>query len=451
MEEEIDLRPWLGAVLRRWRLVIGLATLMAFIAASVALVTPRPSQATVDVLIVPTSAQITLDQRFVSRDATMLTNATFQRQALLGLATSNELAQRVAAQSGATAVNPRDLEQLLGQITVRPQGDLIRITAQDETEAGALALAEAWGRGYERLVLETFSRDTLLTTLVGEQIGTAQARYQTEQTALEAFYAQGRLYEVDLQIRSLQGLLDNSIEAEKTLYLSYTQRVQELDLLLQDATTLREQLRSAPSDDISGALALLALRSRASGVTELPVQLSLAEADALGGTPATLAELDALITVLGAQRDRLATEVARVAAQISAGEPGLTGIDAATMGLYQSQLTSLRLEAEQLRAQERQLIQQRDTALASVDLLQRKLEEQRIAELTPNISVRVISSVVEPPQSRLALIVIYGGAGLLIGALAGVLTALALELASQRRRGPAPSAPAAPHPEGMVK
>lgn len=453
MEDEIDLRPWLLAVLRRWRLVAGLSVLLALLATSVAFMQPRSSEASAEVLIVPTSAQITLDQRFVSRDATMLTNTTFQRQTLIGLATSSELARRVITESkGIAAPTPTQLEALLGRIRVSTQGDILRITASGNNEAEALELAEDWGRSYERLIIETFSRDDLLTTLVSEQIDTAQQRYETEQVALEAFYAQGRNLEIERQIRSLQGLIDGSLEAERTLYQIYTRRTQELELILQDAATLREQLLTNTSDELASALTMLALRARANGVSELPLQLSLATASELGTVPVTLSDLDDLIVVLREQRDRLAQEATRIAAAIGSGETGLTGLDSTAVNQYQAQLAELKRASEQLRAEERQLIQRRDTAVASVDLLQRKFEEQRIAELTPQISVRMFSSSVERPSSVLTQLVLYGTAGLLIGIIIGSIVALALEFASMRQPRPTVStAPAPPNTEGAAK
>lgn len=451
MEEEIDLRPWLFAILRRWQLVIGLAVIVAITTASIAFMRPRSRGAGVDVLIVPTSVQIALDQRFVNREASMVTTTLSQREALIGLATSSELAQRVSAQVGKAELTPSELQLLLNQITVTARGDLLRITAQDADADAALALAEAWAHGYERLVAEIYSRDALLTALIGEQISESQQRYLDEQAALEAFYAQDRRYERERQMRSLQGLIDGSIEAERTLYARYTQRAQELDLILQDAITLREQVRSGSNDDLASALSLLALRSRASGATELPVQLSLAESAELGGTPATLAELDALIVVLDEQRDRIADEARLIAEALTRGESGLIGTDTAATKRYQSQMTALMLETEQMRAKEQQLVQRRDTALASVDLLQRKLEEDRISALTPQVAVRMISSSVETQQSVRGLVLLYGGAGLLIGALVGVLAALALEIAGRRRRSSVVSTSTAPSPKGAVK
>ncbi|PDW03591.1 hypothetical protein CJ255_07945 [Candidatus Viridilinea mediisalina] len=446
MDDEIDLRPWLLAVLRRWRFVISMALVLALLAASVAIIRPRADQVTAQILILPGGSEVSLDERFTSRDATLSTNVIARNDALTTLALSSEMVQRVARELGVELETSEDVTELLKQIEVEANGDLITITASGEDEAEALGLAEAWARNFERLVLETYSRDALLTRLVDEQLAVAEANLATQQATLEEFLAQSRVYEIDRQQKTLQGLVDGSLDAERSLYSAYAQRTREIEVILQDARTVREQLQAGLTDELASSLALLSLRARSSSTSSLPLQLLVDDVAAITNTPTTVAELDRLIAAMEGQRTRFATELERMALVIRSGETGLVGLDTATIQQYQTQLAGLRSEYEQLRAQERQLIQRRDTALSSVNLLRTKLEEQRIAELTSQLSVRVISLMPETPRSLLVSLILFGGAGLVLGTMGGIFVALSQEAVLRLRQSMVTAPPATPAP-----
>lgn len=451
-DEEIDLRPWLRAVVQRWPIILGLACLGFVLLGGLALLRPRVSQADVSILLLPTSNQISLDARFVNRDATLLTNSTFQRQAVIGLATSDELVQRVAADLQLENPTPRELIELRDQVQISPQGDLVTITAQAPSEAEAMALAEAWGRHYVSLVDEIYSRDAVAYSRMTAQLAEAEQRYQNEQQALEALLAERRIYEIEFQQRTLQALVDGSVEAEKNLYTRYLNLTQQLDLILQDALTLRKQVESGVDDAAANTLGLLALQARANGAVSLPIQLSIDSLSSLRAEPTDLAAIDQFIAIVREERDRIADETAVIAERMTNETPGLVTLDAATQTRYQEQLSALRGETEQVRARENQLIQRRDIARSSVELLLRKLEEQRIAELTPQIAVRQLSIQLAVPPSRLVSLVLYGGVGLVLGVLSGIVFAVGSELI-KRRRETIQSSPVGNEPpsQGVVK
>jgi len=63
-EEEIDLKPYLLALLRRWWIIVGVAIGLALIAGVLAVLRAPPFSASSSLLIVPANSQITLDSRF---------------------------------------------------------------------------------------------------------------------------------------------------------------------------------------------------------------------------------------------------------------------------------------------------------------------------------------------------------------------------------------------------
>lgn len=430
MEQEIDLWPYLRALLKRWQLILGLIVACALVASGTALLTPPRTQATASVLIVPATSQVAFDAHFATRDATLLTNATYQRQALLGLASSTTLERRVAEQMGLQA--QIESGELVGRVDVSTTGDLIQIEASGENDEEALALAEAWGRSYERLVAESYSRDAAGLAMIEEQISAASGRYGEAQRALEQFLGRSDIVQVEQQIKSLEGLLNGSAAAGTALYTQYLSRTQELDLLLSDARALRAQVAEGEADGLGSRLATLALRSRVAG-KDVPVQLQIADADSFAlSADEALADLDSLIIVVEDQRERIAGEAARLASAIAAGDGGLAGLDAATRQAYVEELATLRGRLAQLKGEEQALTQSRDIALDSLEILQRKRDEQQIAETTPLVSVRYLSTTIAPPSSALIQIALRGAVGALLGALLGSVVALWLEVLRPR-------------------
>lgn len=438
MEDEIDLRPWFFAVLRRWQLIVSMALLLALLAGISSAIQPKVHGAHAEVLILPATVEISLDQRFVNRDGISYMNTVTRNQALLGLATSSAVVQRVASALEIEQPSNDDLTDLLDKIEVTADGDLITITAYDEDGAYALTLAEVWAHTYERVVIETYSRDALMAQMLEDQLVVAQQNYAVRQAELEVFLKQNRVHGLRYQKRSLDGLIDGIIRAEYDLYTAYAQRVRELEVFLQDAATLRAQFQAGMRDEFTNGLALLSLRTRfgsIAGSSSLPLQLLIGDGAIFTNAPATVEDLDTLIAAMEQERLRLATGLEGMARGIRQGETGLIGFDAETLQAHQIQLASLSSEIAQLEEQERLLTESRNTAFNSVQLLQNKLEEQRIAELTSPLTVRTISLLPEPPRSRLGNIGLFGGAGLLIGFMAGLCIALGQEIVRRVREG----------------
>lgn len=438
MEEEIDLRPYLMALFRRWPLILGLAAAVGVIVAVASYLSPRPITATASVLIVPATSQVALDPRFATRDATLLTNATFQRQALIGLATSTTLERRVAEQIATTAAPGT----LLRQVDVSAEGDLMQVVASGATEAEALALAEAWASTYERLVAEVYSRDNAGLALIDEQLAQAQARYGEAQSQLEQFLGRSAGVQVEQQIVSIEGLLNGSSEAATNLYTEYLARIQELDLILSDARTLRAQVAEGDTDGLANRLAVLALSSRVADGT-MPVELAITDGNALAlDDQAALAELDGLVVVLEQQRDRLGRQAEATAEAIATGDTSAGVLSAAARERYEQELSALRSQLAQIQGEQQALEQSRSIALSSLEILQRKRDEQQIAETTPLINVRYISTSVDAAASMLIRFVLQTAVGLLAGALAGMALALWLEVGRPRLARLAGSPPA---------
>jgi hypothetical protein len=444
VNEEIDLRPFIRSILARWWMVVLLAGGAALVGVLIALSTPQVAVGRSDVLIISTTSQLNLDPRFTTRDATLLTNANFQRQALISLASSSAVEQSVAAElvaQGHLAVAPAP-GALVSRIRVTNQGDLIIISASDSDAGDALILAEAWARAYERLVAEVYTRDTTGDALLAAQITEAEQRYRAAQISFESFIGQGELVQVEQQVKRLQELLDATRLAGTTLHTEYLLRAQELDLIISDAQALREQVTNGAGDSLADGVALLTLRARAAGGESLPIQLSFADAESMAqSSTAALDDLEVLISVVETQRDALIADAEALAETLTSGTGPARGLGEAERARYETELAALQQRQEQLLGERAQLTQSRDIAFTSLEVLKRKADEQQIAQATPQIAVRFVNATIQPPASNFLSATINAVLGGAFGLVAGIVLVLILDRLRPRVRQPITPAP----------
>lgn len=436
MEDEIDLKPYLRALLRRWWVIIGVAAGLAVIVGVLALIRTPPYTSTSSLLIVPASAQVTLDSRFTSRDSLLFTTTFNQREALLGLARDATL-EATVAQALAITYQPG---KLISQIAIESDGDLIWIKAQAETREEAQRLATAWAQEYARFVAETYTRNTASLPLVEQQLAEAQQRYQEAQAALEAFIAQGKITVADQEVRRLTDMVNSTRTAGAARFNAYLQRSNILEQTLRDTRLLRERLASQTSDGPATADAIAALLLRIRNLSDQGSDRPILQIDSSLATNATVtvADLDQLISVLETESRAVHSEAER----LSAVE--LEELNPASTRLLLERLIAAQTRHEQLLARQRELINSRDIAFNLVEVLLRRIEELRIADAAPQVSVRYLGTVTNPTPMIDQRALTQAA----IAALAGMVLAAAVIVAMEAMASARRSTPPQPKPAG---
>ena len=398
MDSEIDLRPYFlalfFALLRRRRLIVTCAIGIAFIMGVVLLVLGLLMRsATADVLIVPNSFQVTLDPRFRTTD-NQATNPTAQREGLINLASNRIIADQVIKELGDTELIASNLYQM---VSVSQNGDILQITARDRDKDLALRIAQAWGKAYENLVIDTYSGSQFRRDMLTSEIDSAQQRYDQAQATLEKFLVSAETIKVQQQIANLTDLLNGSRQSQQQLYADYVARSRQVELILQDAQTLRDQVDTQGATKFANSFASLMLRIRMVDGAAPVFRMTAADITASETDSSNLsANLDQLVKVLSRRHDQLLAQSNEVASAITSGGVISTGLDTATRQRYIDQLASLNSTNEQLQAQQNMLAQQRDLARDALTLLQRKRAEQEVAQSSPQIEVRFIGASIDP-------------------------------------------------------
>jgi hypothetical protein len=431
MEQELDLRPYVTALLRRWRLILGVIAVGAIAAALLTLLQPPMHRARASVLIDPVTSQVVLDPRFTERDAFQVTNGATRRQALIALATSPVLEGRVNTALGEDAVEPGDL---LDQISVTADSDLLAITATNSNAEEALRLAELWGQAYADLVAELYGNSQFGFEQVNAELEDAQARYEEAKRAYEAFLAEGEITRAAGEVARLQGLLETSRDAHARLYTEQVSRTQELNLLLNDVQLLQTQIESGNTSSAADGLAALALRLRAADGGRLPLDLSVSPETLQTSNEALASDLERLFATLERERDRLERENAQVAAAIATGDNSAVGVDPQARLQFETSLSTAGATLARLRAEQNVLSQTMALSLNTLAVLQAKSEEEAIGEATTNVNIRYLGAGPVAAPSLLSRMLLNVAIAIVLAGFFAVAFLIVQEIVRQQRR-----------------
>ena len=328
MEEEIDLRQYIDALLRWWWLIV-LGALLAGGGAYLASTLMSPTyQATAGVVMLKSRAELSLgseiqsisDESFLAASAggNALVDLNKRRlRSLTGMVTNGAIAQRVAEElSDVLDEEERDPSALLGNVdgAVLEDSDTIQIIVSHGDPNKAAAIANAWASAFEDHANAIYGEAALAPFAdIHAQVEEAKAEYDQAQETLVAFlFEEDRIGElqrqveeeeaviaslrigrqkdiatvVDSQVEIQQRLFETSVEAEVDANLRVLEsqrdelqrqferaylRKQHLQDLLDEARLIREQLvRGGDASAPTSGLALLVFKSRVFAAASMP-------------------------------------------------------------------------------------------------------------------------------------------------------------------------------------
>ncbi len=445
MEQEIDLRPYIAALMRRWRLIVGVAVLFALLAAGMILIQPRIYTYTAQILFTAPQNQIQFDSRFTTANDPLIGNSNRSR-VLTDLANDQILEERVLPNLPAELVaDDFSNGDLAGRFSVDSNGDLIRISISSTDPDSAETLLTAWVDEYLVLVNELYGFDPQQSMVIEEQLALARERYNVAQNALEMFIGEGELVRTQQRIAELEAILNGARDANQAVYDQYLERARQLGGIIDDAQTLRQQVQNGDNNALATNLGDLLLRARAAGNFELPFNLrfDLNETGTPANTDVAVAEISELIQVLEQRRGELLTEAQQFADDLAGNVGENFALPVEMRTAYELELARLQEQYEQLTARQSTLRQERDIAFESVGILQRKLDEQAVAAGIQKPDTQLVGVVQEPPQSSLSRLIVAVGVAVVAGVAMVSFAVLALEFLAQRRQAAADNDPGA--------
>ncbi len=254
MEEEIDLRPYIEAVFKKWKWIIGAAIFAAIIALGISFSIPRTYEATALVAVSEPSQIVQFDPRIRAADE----NQPFK--AYPELATSDELLSSLLAEVTTIAPDVKTLSSLKGMLSAEAGSDqrLLHLSVRYGDPQVAADVANKWAALFVVKANEVFGSQG------DEQLGYFEDQLFVANQELQ----QAEQNLIDFQARNRSKIVNNELLALQRTQADQLARKLQITLLLQDAEGLQEQLQNASIDnDPSSAdqLAAMLLQLRAFG------------------------------------------------------------------------------------------------------------------------------------------------------------------------------------------
>lgn len=394
MEDEIDLRPYLEALLKNWKWILGAAILAAVVAFIASSLLPPTYEATALVAVTKPGQLVQFDPRFEAVAETQPLKAYPE------LAASDQVLQELLKEVSTIAPEINSLEDLR-RATEASAGDdpsILRLTVTYGEPQITADIANLWADLFVVRANEVF----------GNQGGEQLDYFASQQGSAAQELARAEQALIDFQARNRAGTINNQLNALQSTQANYLANQQKLTFLIADVQALREQLnRDAGNDAITVAdqLTALFLQLKAFGadnVTALQLQVDPAVTLASADRAEQIQFLDGLIETVSAQIAAIDTE----------------------LGALEPQILALQQQKQETDTESNQLTRNYTVAEETYTALARKVEEERITSQDTSSGVRLASKTAVPGEAassgRVSSTAVAGILGLGIGAL-GVL------------------------------
>ena len=408
MEEEIDLRAYVGVLIRYWKWIAGLAIVAAVAAFAVSAFLPPTYEAPAVVIITEPRYQMQFDPRFKTVD-----QWTPAYRAFPTLATSDEVLQRVLVihtPSPGARIEAWTLRNLSTMVEASSEGDpsLVALRVRSRSAEDAAAIANLWADALVERGNAIYSDREEDVAFFEEQVAMAEEALNQADQALVEFEARSQANTVDAQLESLlQTQADYLADQRAIAYI------------VQDIQGLRDQLAQQPGDrpiSLADDLTALLLQIKAFNLLQVkaldaqvstPIQLQVSSAESFSDkNPAEqIAFLDDLAATLEAKSVETDERLADLEPRIMA----------------------LQRQLQQITAEGERLTDARDLTSETYMTLVRKLEEARISAQEQNGVLQVGSYAAVPEKPVAPRKMLNTAVAGVLGLMLGVLGAFAME------------------------
>lgn len=398
-EDEIDLRKYIQAILRRWVWIVAATVLLGAIALGYTLTQDPVYEGTALIAVSPQPYRIRFEPSIESLNENLPTGNVYPELAL-----SDNIMQQLVHDLDAEQVPVTTVAELRGHLEAELGRDasLINLRAQFTSPQVAAEVANAWAVLVIDLIDEVYGSDNEAQVAYFEtQSQQALADLEEAERAIIAFESENSM-----------AMVKNQLNVLTTSQIDYLTRQKRTADLLQDIAAFKKQLQKAGSTrTVANDLTQLLLQVRAytysSGESEGPApsplqlqidQAILAEAPSRAEQIAALDDLTATLEEQHAEWGRLVAEL----------EP---------------QILERQQALAELTATHDQLLRARDVNRDLYTSLTRKLEEVMVASEEPAGDARFASRAavptapVGPSKLRNTAIGAFLGFSLSVGAI----------------------------------
>ena len=266
MGEEIDLTAYLDMLLRRWKLVIGIALVVTILAVGIVALLPPAFRARALVATTREKTRVSLGtsiQTLSEDDLDPEIDRTRRLTTFVAMVPNPLIAQQVLDEIG--SLLPEDVQSvsvLLGMVegSIVKDSDAIAIDVTHSDPQVAALLANAWARAHVGHVNRTYSGDAgEAFGIVRAEAESARAVYGEAQSALADLLRDERFDVLGRRLAEVQALLQGLSDARAGAGRMSLARLDRVDRLLASARDMRDQVAAggepaAQSDALAFAL-----------------------------------------------------------------------------------------------------------------------------------------------------------------------------------------------------
>lgn len=407
MDDTIDLRPYVDALVRRWRVILG-AVIAGILIATLLHFSSSNYRATALVAAFDPAQRLQFDERVINSIKLDSLAAAYPE-----IATSNDVLsavlERAKELSGGTIATLPELGAILN-VEKGDDSRLLRLSVKYDDPRVAAELANVWANTFVKTVDEINLGRSGQVEFYENLRADTNAELQGIEQAL-----------VDFQSGNRMGIVENQLFSLGQQQATYLADQRRLSLLLEDIEALSAQIEAGSSDTITFADQLTALTLQQNAyIHETPVispTVGIAQSSSASVQLQANPEFD---LTTGARSEQLAL----LSALAQTVEARLATIDVKLLEL-ESHFFSLQREQQSAANRYDELIRQRDVAAETAVTLARRIDEVRIQSQDTGNSLRIASLAVPPVRyDRSSLVVsaaVFGMLGFLLSAMAVIL------------------------------
>ena len=367
VEEEIDLRPYIEALIKGWKWIFGAGIIVAIVAFVISSLLTPTYEATALVAITETRQLIQFDPRIqTAEDQQPL-------QAFPQSAVSDELLQQLFEQLALPKTEVESVQNLRDMLEAQSGTDpsLIQLTASYKDAKTAADIANLWAEIFVEWANEIYRNGS------DEQL----AFYESQLTGAETDLAAAEQALVDFQSRDRSSIVENRLSALNQVQTRYLADQQQITFLLQDITSLQAQLASQSDTNVTWADQL----------TVLNLQLQAFGAQSSSGLQLLVSPDIALTSNSRREQQGYLDELqATLEMRLSEIETSLTELE--------PEILTLQGEKQALLAESNRLHRNVSVAEETYTSLARKVDEERITSQDNTSSLRLASNSATPDE-----------------------------------------------------
>jgi uncharacterized protein involved in exopolysaccharide biosynthesis len=420
--DEIDLRPYLKGLIRKWWIIILIAVACASLSFIFSRSIPENYEAVAVILLTKQTSKLNLASQFPT--TTEPTSNQSRAETILSIAESDTTTLQVweAVKEKWTGDTEPTMNVLKGMVKFEVKGDTLLVTAASSDAAFAELLANTWTQILIDSINQAYSGEQPLSTIQAQR-ESAQMDYESAQTALENFLQTSQLEALQQKIDDLNILSTGQTNDNQMLYTYYQNRKNEMLALQIQAEALKAQIQQgnqSTSGEFGDALAMLFARATVLsprtdstniiGGRLLTVQINDVEALS-DSTQNYIADIETIISQAQAEQEKAETTLQELSQSV------LDNVNDPILEETFAQLRQAKAQYENEQALYTELKNSRDLNWTAYQALLAKETEIKNAPKSSNVVVLLNNAILpEVPASRGTLknTVIGGAAGFFI-------------------------------------